>query len=175
MAVNKVIYGDQVLIDLADSTVTPETLAAGVIAYNAAGERILGTNTGAGGLKNYSENEIDTGIKWIDGKTIYRRTYSGGAIAAGGSVTLGELNASEVDTLVSMRGAASGGGVLMPIPYVFGTSYQIYILAANNAITVGTVGVSVEKCSVTAEYTKTADALPVNRLGTDALDAFTLA
>lgn len=43
MAINKVIYDGRVLIDLSDSTVTPETLAEGVVAYNAAGERIIGT------------------------------------------------------------------------------------------------------------------------------------
>ena len=44
MAVNKVVYGDKVLIDISDSTVTPETLAEGVVAYNAKGERIVGTH-----------------------------------------------------------------------------------------------------------------------------------
>lgn len=44
MAVNKVVYGTTVLIDISDSTVTPETLAEGVIAYNAKGERIVGTH-----------------------------------------------------------------------------------------------------------------------------------
>lgn len=43
MARNKVVFGNQVLIDLTDSTVTPETLAFGHVAYNAAGERIVGT------------------------------------------------------------------------------------------------------------------------------------
>lgn len=43
MAVNKVIYGNRVIIDISGSTVTPETLAAGVIAFNARGERIVGT------------------------------------------------------------------------------------------------------------------------------------
>ena len=44
MAVNKVVYEKRVLIDISDSTVTPETLAEGVIAYNAKGERIVGTH-----------------------------------------------------------------------------------------------------------------------------------
>lgn len=44
MAVNRVVYGTTVLIDISDSTVTPETLAEGVIAYNAKGERIVGTH-----------------------------------------------------------------------------------------------------------------------------------
>lgn len=43
MAVNKVVYGGEVLIDLTGLTVSPETLAEGVIAINAAGEIIVGT------------------------------------------------------------------------------------------------------------------------------------
>lgn len=43
MAVNKVIYGNRVIIDISGSTVTPETLGAGVIAFNAKGEMIVGT------------------------------------------------------------------------------------------------------------------------------------
>ena len=42
MAVNKVIYGGRTLIDLTSITVTPETLAEGVIAINAKGEIIVG-------------------------------------------------------------------------------------------------------------------------------------
>ena len=43
MGVNKVIYGGKTLIDLSGVTVTPETLGAGITAYNAAGELIVGT------------------------------------------------------------------------------------------------------------------------------------
>ena len=43
MAVNKVVYGGEILIDLTGLTVRPETLAEGVIAINAAGEIIVGT------------------------------------------------------------------------------------------------------------------------------------
>ena len=43
MANNKVQLSDgTVLLDLTGDTVTPETLMAGVIAHNAAGERIVG-------------------------------------------------------------------------------------------------------------------------------------
>ena len=45
MAVNKVVFGVEVLIDLTGINVTPETLAKGVIAINAAGEIIVGTAT----------------------------------------------------------------------------------------------------------------------------------
>lgn len=43
MAVNKVVYGDEVKIDLTGDSVTPETLQKGVTAHNAAGDKIVGT------------------------------------------------------------------------------------------------------------------------------------
>lgn len=43
MAVNKVEYGGQTLVDLTADTVTVETLIAGTTAHNAAGEQISGT------------------------------------------------------------------------------------------------------------------------------------
>lgn len=42
MAINQVIYGGETLMDLRDSTVNESTLLAGAVAYNAAGERIVG-------------------------------------------------------------------------------------------------------------------------------------
>lgn len=48
MAINKVVLntanGQEVLIDLTMLTVTPETLAEGIVAINAAGELIVGTH-----------------------------------------------------------------------------------------------------------------------------------
>ena len=42
MGVNKVIYGGNTLVDLSETTVTPETMLKGVTAINAAGEAITG-------------------------------------------------------------------------------------------------------------------------------------
>lgn len=42
MAINKVIYDGETLMDVTDSTVTEENLLSGAVAYNAAGERIVG-------------------------------------------------------------------------------------------------------------------------------------
>ena len=50
MAVNKVIYNGKTLIDLTAVDVTPETLAAGKKAMNAAGELIVGTMESAEAL-----------------------------------------------------------------------------------------------------------------------------
>lgn len=49
MAVNKVIYGNTTVLDITDSTVTPETLAKGEVGYSKAGERIVGTMEAGGG------------------------------------------------------------------------------------------------------------------------------
>lgn len=42
MAINKVVYGDETLLDLTNDTVTPETLEEGVTAHAANGEIIVG-------------------------------------------------------------------------------------------------------------------------------------
>lgn len=45
MAINKVIFGNQTLIDLTSDTVTAADLASGVTAHDASGATITGTNT----------------------------------------------------------------------------------------------------------------------------------
>ena len=52
MAKNKIVFGDQVLIDLNDSTVTPETLAEGVVAYDKHGDKIIGTMKQGGDMSD---------------------------------------------------------------------------------------------------------------------------
>ena len=61
MAVNKVLYGDDTLIDLTMDTVTPETLLAGFTAHRADGETITGTLKTAA-LKPYIE---DLNCGWV--------------------------------------------------------------------------------------------------------------
>lgn len=43
MAINKVLYGSEVLIDISDSTVDESTLRLGVVAYKKNGDRIVGS------------------------------------------------------------------------------------------------------------------------------------
>lgn len=51
MGVNKVIYGNSTIIDITDSTVTPDTLMSGYTAYAANGDLITGE--ASGGDSNY--------------------------------------------------------------------------------------------------------------------------
>ncbi|MFR8011274.1 MAG: phage baseplate protein [Clostridia bacterium] len=46
MAINKIVYDGDTLIDLTGDTVTPETLAEGATAHNKSGEQIIGTMVG---------------------------------------------------------------------------------------------------------------------------------
>ena len=46
MGINKIIYGDETLIDLTSDTVTAETLATGVTAHDSSGIAITGTMRG---------------------------------------------------------------------------------------------------------------------------------
>ena len=55
MAVNKVIYGNETLLDLTEDTVTPETLAKGVTAHDKSGALITGIMEGGG------SGELNTG------------------------------------------------------------------------------------------------------------------
>lgn len=80
MGVNKVIYNGQVLIDLTSSTVTPETLLEGTIAFNSAGEQIVGTLVISGGFTNQvpisinADGTIYNGVGYKEGY----RVRSGG-------------------------------------------------------------------------------------------------
>ena len=50
MAINKVVYGTTVLVDLSNDTVTAETLALGETAHDKAGNVITGTMEAGGGI-----------------------------------------------------------------------------------------------------------------------------
>ena len=94
MAINKVIYAGEVLIDISDATVTPETLAERVVAYNAKGEIIVGTmKQGGGGGSQSSVTDDGNGNLFISGMTA---TYDNGALTVklsetdnNGNVTIG--------------------------------------------------------------------------------------
>ena len=61
MAINKVVINEDgkenILIDITDSTVEPETLAEGAVAYNRSGDRITGTMTAGGGRVDWADIE----------------------------------------------------------------------------------------------------------------------
>lgn len=69
MAINKIIYGGQTLIDLTGDTVSEETLAAGATAHDKTGALITGTSTKDSDTSDATAAEDEI----LSGKTAYAR------------------------------------------------------------------------------------------------------
>lgn len=63
MAVNKVIFGGETVVDLTTDTVTPETLAEGVTAHDKAGNAIVGTMV-VGGSNNIETLTVNNNTEY---------------------------------------------------------------------------------------------------------------
>ena len=76
MAVNKVVLGEDTLIDLTADTVSADKLSKGITAHNMAGEPIVGTME-AGGGTSYTFTggltETDGTVKWDLSDRIFKR------------------------------------------------------------------------------------------------------
>lgn len=120
-----------------------------------------GGNTGgsAGGSGSgsvvYSPFEVDTGNKWIDGKTIYRIVLQGaGATGAGGAV-IGNLP-TNFETVVSIGGTAkrTSTGTVFDNNYNYTSSSRVdTYISSDGSVYCRTAMTDVE-CIAIIEYTK---------------------
>ena len=69
MAINKVVYGTNVLIDLTADTVTADKLAQGITAHDKSGAAITGTNT----FDADTQDATAAVAEVLAGKTFYAR------------------------------------------------------------------------------------------------------
>lgn len=90
MAINKVIYGGNVLIDLTGDTITPDKLASGIKAHDASGAAITGTST----LDADTQDATAAAAEILSGKTAYVR---------GGKVTGSMKNNGGVKGTISTK------------------------------------------------------------------------
>ena len=105
---------------------------------------------------SYSTDEIDTGAKWIDGKTIYRKTIEWGSLPSSTSTTNKAHNISNIEKVIKTSGYASSGSDFIPLPFVHPyTSFAIGIWADRTYISVNCgTDRSPYTGYITLEYTK---------------------
>lgn len=115
--------------------------------------------------KKYSTTEQLTGDVWIDGKPIYRRSFTGTISQAASTRNSVTLIASGVETIINGSGYWDAGGTFM-VPVgstvtsttALNTAYGSEIRLQSNAASLLTVSSSARSSApyhVTIEYTKT--------------------
>lgn len=117
-------------------------------------------STDGTGLIDYSTTEQDTGVKWTDGKTIYRKTYNIGD-ATGTKQLIDTL--TNLGTVIDMYGAwnyqLSQQNEIRPLPHFASSSTMVYPIidkADSNKLymIIGTAA-NTKGMWLTIEYTKT--------------------
>ena len=109
---------------------------------------------------DYSTSEQDTGCKWIDGKPIYKKTFS--FTLANAEATIVNHGISNFGLLIRFEGAVVQSDTKnVPIPRTLSNlNYQIGLEGVTTTsfeIDVGTSGPRGKQAYVTLWYTKTTD------------------
>lgn len=110
-----------------------------------------------GGGVDYSTEEQDTGIKWIDGKTIYQKTIYVSSVATGTASNI-QHDIDNIETCVSITGTCTFQSTTqLPLPYI-STSINYNICLGNVThstfmIQTGT-SITISDAYVTIRYTK---------------------
>lgn len=110
---------------------------------------------------NYSTAEQDTGLKWIDGKPIYQKTFSETSCPNNSSVTVASLSSLNIENVVDMKGFAKSNnqsGYFRTLPFCGGGANDIRIDVSNFDLRIVTYGDwSGYNVTITVYYTKTTD------------------
>lgn len=107
----------------------------------------------------YSQNEIDTGKIWIDGKKIFRKVVDCGYLL-NKNIKIVEHNIKNIDTITKINSVGyTNDKSYLPIPYVYNVTQgqgPITLYATKTNISIRTYGDRTDiKVLVTLEYTKT--------------------
>ena len=78
---------------------------------------------GMDGYMTYTQAESDTGMRWIDGKAIYCRVFTGTSLISAGSTTVGAI--ADMDALVAVQGyALATQGTRVPVNFAYYANTQ---------------------------------------------------
>ena len=107
----------------------------------------------------YSQNEIDTGKIWIDGKKIYRKIVDCGYLLKNNRKIV-KHNIKNIDTITKINGTGyQNRGDCLPIPYTYNVTQgqgSITLYANKTDIQIITYGDRTDiKVLIFLEYTKT--------------------
>ena len=138
--------------DIADGEIISRMIAAGAISVSKIETATLDA------IGSYSTSEVATPFKWIDGKTIYKKTIEFGALPNNNSKNVPH-GITNLGTVISAEGyATSSWGVQYPIPAVYTSTdsqYNTQIAVDSTNITLSSVGNnSTKEGIVTIFYTK---------------------
>ena len=107
---------------------------------------------------DYSASEVDTKVKWIDGKTIYRKTINFGALPDSSAKAVAH-NISNIANIIKVEGwAKATTGVMAVLPFVstvgLANGIQVVYDATDITVTTGTDRTNFTTCYITLYYTK---------------------
>ena len=111
---------------------------------------------------NYSTSEQFTGKYWIDGKKIYRKSYSyAGSVAAGSVVTIPEPDASVIAQMIKLEGCCFNSALdwqtIGPTAISPNFYARVYLDSDNSRWGLDCAASACSKWAWTVEYTKTTD------------------
>lgn len=139
------------ITDLDDVTVT-NIQSGQVLAWD--GTKFVNVNQSGGSFPDFSTTEVNTGIKWIDGKPIYRKTFQTTSPSTANSATVvQDVTSLNIDTVVNISGN------LGTIPMNWYLDLNSHVTTWVNGVKTGIVmnvgSSSVNtSCNITIEYTK---------------------
>lgn len=87
-----------------------------------------------------STSEVDTGMKWIDGRTIYQKTFSMGGLKVAGKTTVSH-GIKNLDMVINIRGIAKEDsiGATINLPHAADQqAYTVTVYVDNNNVNIQT-------------------------------------
>ena len=130
------------MITLRDGRINkPEIISNGTIASgHIKDDAILPQNLSPSARGDRSTSEVDTGMKWIDGRTIYQKTFEMGGLKVAGKTTKPH-GIKKLDMVINIRGIAKEDsiGATINLPHAADQqAYAVTVYADNNNINIQT-------------------------------------